>query len=69
MAHGGDLAVLDLRIGSLGLFFRLDRARGPGGYPARGVRPSHASRVIVVVATSRNVALYVVFIYGPRPGP
>ncbi len=58
----GDLAVLYLRIGSLGLPFALIALAGQGYL--RGVSDLRTPLVIVVVANAANVVLNVVFIYG-----
>ncbi|MBA3261484.1 MAG: MATE family efflux transporter [Thermoleophilaceae bacterium] len=62
--HGrtGDLAVLDLRIGSLGLPFALIALAGQGFL--RGVSDLRTPLVIVVVANVVNVLLNLLFIYG-----
>jgi putative MATE family efflux protein len=57
-----DLAVLYLRIGSLGLPFALIALSGQGFL--RGVSDLRTPLVIVVVANVANVVLNVVFIYG-----
>jgi putative MATE family efflux protein len=57
----GDLAVLYLRIGSLGLPFALIALSGQGFL--RGVSDLRTPLVIVVVANAANVVLNVVFIY------
>ena len=58
----GDLAVLYLRIGSLGLPSALIALAGQGYL--RGVSDLRSPLVIVVVANAVNVVLNVVFIYG-----
>jgi putative MATE family efflux protein len=58
----GDLAVLYLRIGSLGLPFALIALSGQGFL--RGVSDLRTPLVIVVAANAANVVLNVVFIYG-----
>jgi putative MATE family efflux protein len=58
----GELAVLYLRIGSLGLPFALIALAGQGFL--RGVSDLRTPLVIVVVANAVNVVLNVVFIYG-----
>jgi putative MATE family efflux protein len=58
----GDLAVLYLRIGSLGLPFALIALAGQGYL--RGVSDLRSPLVIVVVANVANVLLNVLFIYG-----
>jgi putative MATE family efflux protein len=58
----GDLAVLYLRIGSLGLPFAMIALAGQGYL--RGISDLRSPLVIVVVANAANVALNVVFIYG-----
>ncbi len=58
----GELAVLYLRIGSLGLPFALIALAGQGYL--RGVSDLRSPLVIVVVANAVNVVLNVVFIYG-----
>jgi len=60
--HTGDLAVLYLRIGSLGLPFALIALAGQGFL--RGVSDLRTPLVIVVVANVVNVLLNVLFIYG-----
>jgi putative MATE family efflux protein len=60
--HTGDLAVLYLRIGSLGLPFALIALAGQGFL--RGVSDLRTPLVIVVVANGVNVALNLLFIYG-----
>ena len=60
--HTGDLAVLYLRIGSLGLPFALIALAGQGFL--RGVSDLRTPLVIVVVANGANVALNLLFIYG-----
>jgi putative MATE family efflux protein len=60
--HTGELAVLYLRIGSLGLPFALIALAGQGFL--RGVSDLRTPLVIVVVANAANVALNVLFIYG-----
>jgi putative MATE family efflux protein len=60
--HTGELAVLYLRIGSLGLPFALIALAGQGWL--RGVSDLRTPLVIVVVANAANVALNVLFIYG-----
>jgi putative MATE family efflux protein len=57
----GDLAVLYLRIGSLGLPFALVALAGQGFL--RGVSDLRSPLLIVVVANAANVVLNVVFIY------
>jgi MATE family, multidrug efflux pump len=59
--HTGDLAVLYLRIGSLGLPFALIALAGQGFL--RGVSDLRTPLVIVVVANGVNVALNLLFIY------
>jgi putative MATE family efflux protein len=58
----GDLAVLYLRIGSLGLPFALIALAGQGFL--RGVSDLRTPLVIVVVANAVNVLLNLLFIYG-----
>jgi putative MATE family efflux protein len=58
----GELAVLYLRIGSLGLPFALIALAGQGWL--RGVSDLRTPLVIVVAANAVNVALNVLFIYG-----
>ena len=58
----GELAVLYLRIGSIGLIFALIALAGQGYL--RGVSDLRTPLVIVVVANVVNVVLNVVFIYG-----
>jgi putative MATE family efflux protein len=58
----GDLAVLYLRIGALGLPFALITLAGQGYL--RGVSDLRSPLVIVVVANAANVLLNVLFIYG-----
>jgi putative MATE family efflux protein len=58
----GDLAVLYLRIGSLGLPFALIALAGQGYL--RGMSDLRSPLVIVVVANAANVLLNVLFIYG-----
>jgi MATE family, multidrug efflux pump len=60
--HTGDLAVLYLRIGALGLPFALIALAGQGFL--RGVSNLRTPLVIVVVANGANVLLNVLFIYG-----
>jgi putative MATE family efflux protein len=60
--HTGELAVMYLRIGSLGLPFALIALAGQGFL--RGVSDLRTPLIIVVVANAANVALNVVFIYG-----
>ena len=60
--HTGDLAVLYLRIGSLGLPFALIALAGQGFL--RGVSNLRTPLVIVVVANVVNVLLNLLFIYG-----
>jgi putative MATE family efflux protein len=60
--HTGELAVLYLRIGSLGLPFALIALAGQGWL--RGVSDLRTPLVIVVVANAVNVVLNVLFIYG-----
>jgi putative MATE family efflux protein len=60
--HMGDLAVLYLRIGALGLPFALIALAGQGFL--RGVSDLRTPLVIVVVANAVNVGLNVLFIYG-----
>ena len=60
--HTGELAVLYLRIGSLGLPFALIALAGQGFL--RGVSNMRTPLVIVVVANAVNVALNLLFIYG-----
>jgi putative MATE family efflux protein len=60
--HTGDLAVLYLRIGSLGLPFALIALAGQGFL--RGVSNLRTPLVIVVASNAANVVLNVVFIYG-----
>jgi putative MATE family efflux protein len=60
--HTGELAVLYLRIGSLGLPFALIALAGQGWL--RGVSDLRTPLVIVVAANAVNVALNVLFIYG-----
>jgi putative MATE family efflux protein len=60
--HTGDLAVLYLRIGSLGLPFALIALAGQGFL--RGVSDLRTPLVIVVVANVVNVLLNLLFIYG-----
>jgi MATE family, multidrug efflux pump len=58
----GDLAVMYLRIGSLGLPFAMIALAGQGFL--RGVSDLRTPLVIVVVANAANVVLNVLFIYG-----
>ena len=58
----GDLAVLYLRIGSLGLPFAMIALAGQGFL--RGVSDLRTPLAIVVIANAANVALNVLFIYG-----
>jgi putative MATE family efflux protein len=58
----GDLAVMYLRIGSLGLPFALIALAGQGFL--RGVSDLRTPLVIVVVANAANIVLNVLFIYG-----
>jgi putative MATE family efflux protein len=58
----GELAVLYLRIGSIGLPFALIALAGQGWL--RGISDLRTPLVIVVVANAVNVALNVLFIYG-----
>jgi putative MATE family efflux protein len=58
----GDLAIMYLRIGSLGLPFALIALAGQGFL--RGVSDLRTPLVIVVGANAANVALNVLFIYG-----
>jgi putative MATE family efflux protein len=60
--HTADLAVLYLRIGSLGLPFALIALAGQGFL--RGVSDLRTPLVIVVVANAANVLLNLLFIYG-----
>jgi putative MATE family efflux protein len=60
--HTGDLAVMYLRIGALGLPFALIALAGQGFL--RGVSDLRTPLVIVVVANAANVVLNVLFIYG-----
>jgi putative MATE family efflux protein len=60
--HTADLAVLYLRIGSLGLPFALIALAGQGFL--RGVSDLRTPLVIVVVANVANVLLNLLFIYG-----
>ncbi len=60
--HTGDLAVLYLRIGSLGLPFALIALAGQGFL--RGVSDLRTPLVIVVASNAANVALNLLFIYG-----
>jgi putative MATE family efflux protein len=60
--HTGELAVLYLRIGSLGLPFALIALAGQGFL--RGVSDLRTPLVIVVVANALNVLLNLLFIYG-----
>ena len=60
--HVGELAMMYLRIGSLGLPFALIALAGQGYL--RGVSDLRSPLVIVVVANAANVVLNVVFIYG-----
>jgi putative MATE family efflux protein len=60
--HTGELAVLYLRIGSLGLPFALIALAGQGFL--RGVSDMRTPLVIVVVANAANVLLNLLFIYG-----
>jgi putative MATE family efflux protein len=60
--HTGELAVLYLRVGSLGLPFALIALAGQGFL--RGVSDLRTPLVIVVAANAVNVALNVLFIYG-----
>ena len=60
--HTGDLAVMYLRIGAIGLPFALIALAGQGFL--RGVADLRTPLVIVVVANAANVALNVLFIYG-----
>jgi putative MATE family efflux protein len=59
--HTGELAVLYLRIGSLGLPFALIALAGQGFL--RGVSDLRTPLVIVVVANAANVVLNLLFIY------
>ena len=59
--HTGELAVLYLRVGSLGLPFALIALAGQGFL--RGVSNMRTPLVIVVVANAVNVALNLLFIY------
>jgi putative MATE family efflux protein len=65
--HVGELAVMYLRIGSLGLPFALIALAGQGFL--RGVSDLRTPLVIVVVANAVNVVLNVEFIYGFDWGP
>ena len=58
----GDLAVLYLRIGSIGLLFALVALAGQGYL--RGISDLRTPLVIVVVANAANVVLNLLFIYG-----
>src|SRR5215218_1134076 len=58
----GELAVMYLRIGSLGLPFALIALAGQGWL--RGVSDLRTPLIIVVVANAANVALNILFIYG-----
>ena len=58
----GDLAVLYLRIGSLGLSFALIALAGQGYL--RGISDLRTPLVIVVAANAANVVLNLLFIYG-----
>ena len=60
--HTGELAVLYLRIGSVGLPFALIALAGQGWL--RGVSDLRTPLVIVVLANAANVALNLLFIYG-----
>jgi putative MATE family efflux protein len=60
--HTGELAVIYLRIGSLGLPFALIALAGQGFL--RGVSDLRSPLVIVVVANVANVLLNLLFIYG-----
>ena len=60
--HTGELAVLYLRVGSLGLPFALIALAGQGFL--RGVSDLRTPLVIVVVANAANVLLNLLFIYG-----
>jgi putative MATE family efflux protein len=60
--HTGDLAVMYLRIGALGLPFALIALAGQGFL--RGMSDLRTPLVIVVVANVANVLLNVLFIYG-----
>ena len=60
--HTGELAVMYLRIGSLGLPLALIALAGQGWL--RGVSDLRTPLVIVVVANAANVALNLLFIYG-----
>jgi putative MATE family efflux protein len=60
--HTGDLAVMYLRIGALGLPFALIALAGQGFL--RGMSDLRTPLVIVVVANVANVALNLLFIYG-----
>jgi putative MATE family efflux protein len=60
--HTGELAVMYLRIGSLGLPFALIALAGQGFL--RGVSDLRSPLVIVVVANAANVLLNLLFIYG-----
>jgi putative MATE family efflux protein len=60
--HTGELAVMYLRIGSLGLPFALIALAGQGWL--RGVSDLRTPLVIVVAANAANVALNLLFIYG-----
>jgi len=61
-AHTGELAVLYLRIGSIGLVFALVALAGQGYL--RGVSDLRTPLIVVVTANAANVALNVLFIYG-----
>jgi putative MATE family efflux protein len=60
--HTGDLALMYLRIGAIGLPFALIALAGQGFL--RGVSDLRTPLVIVVVANAANVVLNVLFIYG-----
>jgi putative MATE family efflux protein len=60
--HTGELAVLYLRIGSLGLPFAMIALAGQGFL--RGMSDLRSPLVIVVVANAANVLLNLLFIYG-----
>ena len=60
--HTGELAVMYLRIGAIGLPFALIALAGQGFL--RGVSDLRTPLVIVVVANAANVVLNVLFIYG-----
>jgi putative MATE family efflux protein len=60
--HTGELAVMYLRIGSIGLPFALIALAGQGWL--RGMSDLRTPLIIVVAANAANVALNILFIYG-----